>query len=71
MDQKRLFLAIVISIAILLGFQVLIARTEVGGYCSHCQTLRAREVEEIRQLPAAAQGAAAKTPRGAARARRS
>src|SRR6201992_868959 len=24
------------------GFQVLLARTEVGGYCAHCQTLRAR-----------------------------
>jgi len=34
------------------GFQVLLARTEVGGYCSHCQTLRAREVEELRALPA-------------------
>ena len=21
------------------GFQVLLARTEVGGYCAHCQTL--------------------------------
>src|SRR5215831_14616805 len=31
------------------GFQVLLARTEVGGYCAHCQTLRAREVEELRQ----------------------
>src|ERR1035437_3829531 len=30
------------------GFQVLLARTEVGGYCAHCQTLRAREVEELR-----------------------
>jgi Fur family ferric uptake transcriptional regulator len=30
------------------GFQVLLARTEVGGYCSHCQTLRAREVELAR-----------------------
>src|SRR5215471_5888280 len=30
------------------GFQVLLARTEVGGYCAHCQTLRAREVDEIR-----------------------
>jgi Fur family ferric uptake transcriptional regulator len=30
------------------GFQVLLARTEVGGYCSHCQTLRAREVEVAR-----------------------
>ena len=31
------------------GFQVLLARTEVGGYCAHCQTLRSREVEELRQ----------------------
>jgi Fur family transcriptional regulator, ferric uptake regulator len=31
------------------GFQVVLARTEVGGYCSHCQTLRAREVEEARR----------------------
>src|ERR1700679_3135302 len=34
------------------GFQVLLARTEVGGYCSHCQTLRAREVEALRAQPA-------------------
>lgn len=27
------------------GFQILIARTEIGGYCSHCQVLRAKEVE--------------------------
>ena len=33
------------------GFQVLLARTEVGGYCAHCQTLRARELEERRLLP--------------------
>src|SRR5208283_1594295 len=33
------------------GFQVLLARTEVGGYCSHCQTLRAREVEVLRNQP--------------------
>src|SRR5580704_11414197 len=26
------------------GFQVVLARTEVGGYCSHCQNLRAREL---------------------------
>lgn len=26
------------------GFQILIARTEIGGYCSHCQVLRAQEV---------------------------
>ncbi len=34
-----------------LGFQVLLARTEVGGYCAHCQTLRARELEEARNRP--------------------
>jgi Fur family ferric uptake transcriptional regulator len=33
------------------GFQVLLARTEVGGYCAHCQTLRAREVEELQNQP--------------------
>ena len=26
------------------GFQIVLARTEVGGYCSHCQKLRAQEV---------------------------
>lgn len=29
-----------------LGFQILIARTEIGGYCTHCQALRAREIED-------------------------
>src|SRR5579864_2941002 len=33
------------------GFEILLTRTEVGGYCAHCQTLRAREIEELRQLP--------------------
>jgi Fur family ferric uptake transcriptional regulator len=28
------------------GFQIVLARTEVGGYCSHCQAMRAREMEE-------------------------
>ena len=32
-----------------LGFQILLARTEVGGYCAHCQTLRALELEQARQ----------------------
>jgi len=27
------------------GFQVTLARTEVGGYCAHCQVLRANEVK--------------------------
>ncbi|MGI8989882.1 MAG: Fur family transcriptional regulator [Bryobacteraceae bacterium] len=25
------------------GFEIVLARTEVGGYCSHCQSLRAAE----------------------------
>jgi len=28
------------------GFQILVARTEIGGYCSHCQALRARQMRE-------------------------
>src|SRR6476660_7689047 len=35
------------------GFQVLLARTEVGGYCSHCQMLRVEEVEQARREGAA------------------
>jgi Fur family transcriptional regulator, ferric uptake regulator len=31
------------------GFQILIARTEVGGYCAHCQVLRAQEVEQAKK----------------------
>ena len=27
-----------------LGFEIAFARTEIGGYCSHCRTLRAQEV---------------------------
>ncbi len=27
------------------GFQILLARTEVGGYCAHCQVLRAKEMD--------------------------
>jgi len=42
------------------GFQILIARTEVGGYCAHCQVLRAQEVAEAER----AAGAAAKRKRG-------
>lgn len=32
------------------GFNILIARTEVGGYCAHCQTLRAREYTEAAEM---------------------
>lgn len=28
------------------GFQILIARTEIGGYCAHCQVLRSSEVAQ-------------------------
>jgi Fur family ferric uptake transcriptional regulator len=28
------------------GFQIVIARTEIGGYCSHCQVLRQQEMQE-------------------------
>lgn len=28
------------------GFQVMLARTEVGGYCSHCQVLRRQEIDQ-------------------------
>ena len=29
-----------------LGFQILLARTEIGGYCPNCQTVRAQEIAE-------------------------
>jgi len=45
------------------GFQILLARTEVGGYCSHCQSLRAREVEEVRHLAEEAEKAANAPPK--------
>jgi Fur family ferric uptake transcriptional regulator len=31
------------------GFEILLSRTEIGGYCPHCQALRAREFEEARE----------------------
>lgn len=36
------------------GFQIVIARTEIGGYCAHCQVLRAQEMTEARLETAAA-----------------
>jgi len=45
------------------GMKVTISRTEVGGYCAHCQTLRAREVEEVRMLTLDAEKPAARTPK--------
>ena len=32
-----------------LGFEIRIARTEIGGYCSHCQALRADELSKAAQ----------------------
>src|SRR5271154_2545317 len=29
-----------------LGFQILLTRTEIGGYCAHCQALRAKEIQQ-------------------------
>jgi len=34
-----------------LGYQVLVSRTEIGGYCPHCQGLRDREMEEAAAPP--------------------
>jgi Fur family ferric uptake transcriptional regulator len=28
------------------GFEIAFARTEIGGYCSHCQALRAKDAKE-------------------------
>ncbi len=46
------------------GFQIMLARTEIGGYCSHCQALRAKEfVEAARDAesaPARSQSRAAR-----------
>ncbi len=48
------------------GFQILVARTEVGGYCAHCQVLRAQEMEEAAASASPAVPATAKErhPRG-------
>jgi Fur family ferric uptake transcriptional regulator len=31
------------------GFEILLARTEIGGYCANCQALRMKELEEARE----------------------
>jgi Fur family transcriptional regulator, ferric uptake regulator len=31
------------SVASQFGFEIVFARTEIGGYCSHCQVLRAQD----------------------------
>jgi Fur family ferric uptake transcriptional regulator len=42
------------------GFEVLLARTEVGGYCSHCQALRGQEFE-VAAAESAAKGRSGRT----------
>jgi Fur family ferric uptake transcriptional regulator len=37
------------------GFEIILARTEVGGYCSHCQRLRMEELEEAAKAHSAAE----------------
>jgi len=44
------------------GFQIVLARTEVGGYCAHCQVLRAREMEEAAKAGSALPAAAHRAP---------
>src|SRR6266481_1423563 len=36
------------------GFEIVLARTEVGGYCPHCQALRASELERAAIAPVTA-----------------
>src|ERR1700692_845342 len=33
------------------GFKIVLARTEVGGYCAHCQVLRAKEIVDAAEEP--------------------
>lgn len=40
------------------GFQIVIARSEIGGYCAHCQVLRAQEIEEASAASEAEDGGA-------------
>jgi Fur family transcriptional regulator, ferric uptake regulator len=37
----------------LFGFEIILARTEIGGYCPHCQSLRAQEMSEAAAQPVA------------------
>ena len=53
-----------------LGFQVLIARTEIGGYCANCQALRARELEELRLQTVPEPAAGGSAPNGPRRSPR-
>jgi Fur family ferric uptake transcriptional regulator len=49
------------------GFQILLARTEIGGYCSHCQVLRAKEVQQVTERAELEDGEAGRHGRAARR----
>jgi Fur family transcriptional regulator, ferric uptake regulator len=44
------------------GFEIVLARTEIGGYCPHCQSLRAQELADA-AAQASAQPAASRPRR--------
>jgi Fur family ferric uptake transcriptional regulator len=46
------------------GFQILVARTEIGGYCSHCQVQRAREMKRAAAAPVPPPAPKTRRPRG-------
>ena len=46
------------------GFQILVARTEIGGYCPHCQVQRAREMELAAAPPVPPAVSKQRRPRG-------
>ncbi|MEZ5351229.1 MAG: Fur family transcriptional regulator [Bryobacteraceae bacterium] len=45
------------------SFDIRIARTEIGGYCAHCQALRSREMAEAGELSGEARAEPKKTAR--------
>ena len=46
------------------GFEIVLARTEVGGYCAHCQVLRAKEMAAAANEPRAVPERNARRRRG-------
>src|SRR5271170_4670937 len=44
------------------GFEIVLARTEVGGYCSHCQVLRGKELTAVATPEPHATGRSHHTP---------
>jgi Fur family ferric uptake transcriptional regulator len=47
-----------------MGFQILIARTEIGGYCPHCQALRAKEIHDAAEPAATSSGKSSRARKG-------